>query len=60
MIFQLAAQGVWTYRELLHKVPWCVVLTAINDQPRYDRKKKDDDSDITSEDEAKKFFNLKK
>jgi hypothetical protein len=58
MIFQLAAQGVWTYSELLYKVPWCVVLTAINDQPRYDRKKKDD-SEITSEAEAKKFFNLK-
>ena len=51
----LASQGVWTWHELLYKIPWCVVLAAINDQPRYDKK---DDSEIKTESEAKKFFNL--
>jgi len=52
----LASQGVWTWEELLYKIPWCVVLAAINDQPHYDRK--DDETEITSESEAKKFFNV--
>lgn len=45
----------------MHKVPWCVVLCAINDQPKYDTKKpseSDGEGEITSEEEAKKFFNL--
>ena len=41
----------------MYKIPWCVVLAAINDQPRLDRKRKDGD-EIASEKEAKKFFNL--
>jgi hypothetical protein len=41
----------------MHRVPWCVVLAAINDQPG--RKKKKNEGEITSEDEAKEFFGLK-
>ena len=57
-LFQIASQGVWTWRELMYKVPWSVVLAAINDQPKYGKKKPADEGEITSEAEAKKFFNL--
>jgi hypothetical protein len=42
----------------MYKVPWSVVLAAINDQPKYGKKEPADEGEITSEAEAKKFFNL--
>jgi hypothetical protein len=49
---------VWTWKEVIYKIPWCVVLAAINDQPRYKKKGGSGEGEITSEAEAKKFFNL--
>lgn len=56
-LFQIASQGVWTWKELIYRIPWSVVLAAINDQPRYG--KTDSDDSIKSEEAAKNFFGLK-
>lgn len=58
MLFQVASQGVWTWKELLHEVPWSVVLASLNDQPRYGRRKTGVPDEIRSESAAKEFFGL--
>ena len=59
MLFQVASQGVWSWKELLYEVPWCVVLAAINDQPRYGKRRSPaSDGEIRSEAEAREFFGV--
>ncbi|MBP3642643.1 MAG: hypothetical protein J6J40_12580 [Parabacteroides sp.] len=51
-------QGAFTYDEITHRIPWCVVLTMISDQGRM-RKKKEREEVLQSEEEELEFFGLK-
>lgn len=54
----LLKEGVFTYRQLMWKIPYAVILAMINDQGRI-RKKKEEEKVIQSEEEEMAFFGLK-
>lgn len=56
-IYMLIKDGVFTYRQIMWEIPWCVVLTMINDQGRM-RKKKEEKRLMTEEEELD-FLGLK-
>ncbi len=56
-IYALISSGAFTYDEVMRKIPWCVVLTMINDQGRT-RKKREEERVIDNEQEELDFFGL--
>ena len=56
-IYALIASGAFTYDEVMRKIPWCVILTMINDQGRM-RKKRDKEEMLETEEEELAFFGL--
>lgn len=53
----LVKDGVFTYRQIMWEIPWCVVLAMVNDQGRM-RKKKEEKQLMTEEEELE-FLGLK-
>ena len=56
-IYALISQGAFTYDEVMNRIPWCVILTMINDVGRM-RKKTEQEDIIQSEEEELQFLGL--
>ncbi len=49
--------GMFTYRQIMWEIPWCVILAMINDQGRMRKRK--EETRLMTEDEELDFLGLR-